>query len=258
LGLLGRERRRRQTELALRDSEQRLRQLSGRLLANQEVERSRISAELHDDVAHSLVLMKLQLGLIARQIREDPSAAVSECRELSDLVDQLIEHVRGLFHELRPPLLEDLGLSAALRWLTESSIGNGIAVEHSLIDVDSLVAPTGQIALYRIIQEALMNVRKHAEATRVSLQVERPGDWLSFVVEDNGKGFDVTALRTGKEDGPERGIGLITMHERARMLDACLGIRSERGKGTRITLGVPVRNGNGTHGALSTAGKGRP
>ena len=239
---------RKRTEEALRESEGQIRDLSARLLTALETERRRIGIELHDEMGHALVVAKLRLGLIEKELTEDRSAASEMCKNLSQFIDQVIEDVRRLSRDLRPSVLEDLGLSAALRWLVNGCISNAQTnVEFGIIDVDPLVSRNAQVVIYRIIQEALTNVRKHAQAKRVSVHVERHGDRLSFVVEDDGRGFDVQeAVMDVQEavmkDASERGFGLAVMQERARMLGGSLSVWSEAGKGSRITLDVPVQN----------------
>lgn len=231
---------RQKTEEALRESAARLRDLSARLLTAQETERRRISTELHDALGPTLILMKFRFGLIARELGEGQSTAREECEALSGFIDQTIEDVRRLSRDLRPSVLEELGLSAALRGLVDNCSGNGHTVVGSIGDVDALVSRNAQVILYRIIQQALTNAEKHAHAKHVSLSVERQGDRLSFVVEDDGEGFEVDEALM-RSPG-ERGLGLATMQERAWMLGGSLSVWSEKGKGTRVTLGVPVPN----------------
>lgn len=224
---------------ALKESEEHLRQLSARLLTTQEAERRRIATELHDGFGHSLILMKLRLGFIESELKRDPSGASDGCRNLSQLIDMVIEDVRRLSRDLRPSVLEELGLSAALGWLVDNCIRQDhTMVTSAIIDVDALVAPDAQVVLYRIVQEALTNAAKHAHATEVSVRADRQGRRLFFVVEDNGDGFDVRAAMT--KEASARGLGLATMHERARMIGGALNVWSERGKGTRVAFDVPI------------------
>src|SRR5262245_9769555 len=224
---------------ALKESEEHLRQLSARLLTTQEAERRRIATELHDGFGHSLILMKLRLGFIENELKKDPAGASNGCRNLSQLIDMVIEDVRRLSRDLRPSVLEELGLSAALGWLVDNCIRHDhTVVTSAMVDVDPLVAPDAQVVLYRIVQEALTNAAKHAKATEVSVRADRHGDRLFFVVEDNGQGFDVRAAMT--KEASARGLGLATMHERARMIGGALNVWSERGKGTRIAFDVPI------------------
>jgi len=225
-------------ERTRRDAEEHLRRLSAQLLTAQEAERRRIASDLHDELGHSLVLIKLRLTRIEKDAGEIPAAAQENWRNLGELIDQTVESVRRLSRDLRPAVLEDLGLSAALRWLVDHGITDDrTGVVCSVIDVDHLVSRDAQVVVYRVLQEALTNVVKHAQATRVSLRVERHGDRVSFAVEDDGKGFDVREVMTKHAFDS---LGLATMQERAWMIGGSLEIRSEPGNGTRITLSVPA------------------
>ena len=228
-------------EAAVRESETRLRDLSKKLMVAQETERTRISKELHDQLGHSLVLAKLRLGTIRKELKDEQTKAQETCDNLSGFIDEVIDDVRTLSKDLRPSVLDDLGLSGALRWLVHS-FGHGdeaiVVAGLSLEDVDHLFPPDPQVVLFRIVQEALTNAQKHADAAQVLLRVAREGNGVRFVVEDDGKGFDVNAPVT-KEPG-KRGMGLAAMHERARMLNGSFTMWSEKGKGTRMTLCVPA------------------
>jgi signal transduction histidine kinase len=232
------------TEEALRKSEARLRSLSMALISAQERERRRISTELHDELGHALILIKLRLGRVAKELREDQAKARQDCLTLFGFIDQTIEGVRRLSRDLRPSVLDDLGLVAALRWLADNCGGEGQMVGACIDDVDSLLARNSQVVVYRIVQQALTNAARHSEAPHISLTVKRQGDLLSFVVSDDGHGFDVSDVLLA--DATRRGLGLATMQERALMVGGSLGVWSEVGKGTRITLGVPVEKGEST------------
>lgn len=228
-------------EAAVRESESRLRDLSKRLMVAQETERTRISKELHDQLGHSLVLAKLRLGLIRKELKGDQTIGKDACDDLSGFIDEVIDDVRKLSRDLRPSVLDDLGLSGALRWLMHGLKRDEEAIAVAglcLEDLDRMFPPEAQVVLFRIVQEALTNAQKHADAARVSLRVGREGDGVCFVVEDDGKGFDVNAPLM-KEPG-ERGMGLAAMHERARMLNGSFAMWSEKGNGTRMTLCVPA------------------
>ncbi len=243
-------RERQKAEESLKTSQEELRNLSSRLLTAQETERKRISAELHDHLGHSLALLKLRLGQTRRECQvaciQCQTTSTEECQKHSQFIDQVIEDVRRISRDLSPSILEDMGLSAALRWLVENYVGDQeTQVVHSIGDVDHLFPKTVHILVYRIMQEALTNATKHAEANRVHLAVKRHVDWLSFVVEDDGKGFDPT--EASMRNGSDRGLGLATMNERARMLGGTLTVWSEVGRGTRISLAVPLKT-NGDNG----------
>lgn len=233
----------RKTEEALKESESQLRQLSARLLTAQETEQTRIAKELHDELGHALVNLKLRLRLIEKGLIDDQAAIKKDCEDLAAFIDQVVEDVRRLAREMSPSVLEALGLSEALRWLVNNSAGSSATcVVFSIHDLDRLFSPEVQIVVYRIIQEALTNIGKHAQATRVSLRVEKQTGLLTFVVEDDGGGFDVKEAIM--KEASERGFGLATMRERARLLGGSLSVWSEEGKGSRITLSVPVKNGS--------------
>jgi signal transduction histidine kinase len=224
---------------SLKESKEHRHQLSVQLLAAGETERRRIATELHDGFGHALILMRLRVGAIERELKRDATAAAAGCQNLVQLIDMAIDDIRRLARDLRPSVLEEMGLSAALNWLLDNCIPRDhTMVSASVVHVDDLVAPDAQVVLYRIVQEALTNVAKHSQATHVSLRGNRRGHRLSFVVEDNGKGFDGTGALTGPAFG--RGLGLAIMHERARMIGSSLTVWSEPQKGTRIAFDVPV------------------
>jgi PAS domain S-box-containing protein len=229
----------RNVEKALQESEKQLRYLSSQLLTAQDAERRRISKELHDELGGALSVLKLRLSFIRKKLEHDPVTAGEECRTISEYIDQVIENVRRLSRDLAPSILEDAGLSAALRWLITNPKKNyEIKTTLGVVDIDHLFSGNVQIIIYRIVQEALTNIGKHAHAKNVSIVIEKYNNGVSFSIEDDGVGFDV--LRAAAVNRHERGLGLAIMEERARMLRGSLEIWSEKGKGTRITFRVPV------------------
>ncbi len=229
-------------EKALRESEKRLRSLSSELLRAQEKERKRLSKELHDELGQSLALLKHRLRSIERGVGEHQPSLRKECEETSRFVDETIESVRRLSRDLSPSILEDLGLSAALRWLLDSfGERHSIQISFDVDGIDGLFSQETQTNLYRISQEALTNIGRHAEASRIRFAVQKNENHVSFVVEDNGKGFDVTQIRSRLSH--EKGIGLAAMAERAYMLGATFHIWSLLGEGTRISLKIPLGKG---------------
>jgi len=233
---------RREAEEALRESEKQLRHLSSQLLTAQEKERSRISRELHDELGGALAVLKLRCSLIEKSLQKDETGVREECKQNVQYIDQIIENVGRLSRDLSPSILEDLGLSAALRRLIDNLVKNyNTKVASDIVDVDHLFQKDAQIMIYRIFQEALTNIGKYAQARNVSMKVKKDEDRISFFVEDDGKGFDVK--HAAMEEGSERGLGLATMDERARMLGGSFDLWSEEGKGTRITLSIPIKKG---------------
>jgi hypothetical protein len=235
---------RKRAEEALRQSEKQLRHLSVQLLTAQETERKRISRELHDELGQALTVMKLHINYIEKNLEEQQTELKEECEKAVEYIDQVIENVRRLSRDLSPIILEDFGLSAAIRWL----VGNfakryAIKVALDMADIDTMISPDAHTSVYRIVQEALTNIGKHSQATNVSLTVREDTGFVWFSIEDDGKGFD--AINAATNHFEEKGLGLATMKGRARMLGGTLLVRAKEGKGTRISLSIPVTDGGG-------------
>ena len=228
----------------LRDSEKQLRYLSDQILTAQETERRRISRELHDELGGALAVLKLRTSFVEKNLEESQAELREECRLNLTYVDEIIENARRLSRDLSPSILEDIGLTSALRWLIDNFINHyKIKVAAGIVNVDQLFPKESQIMIYRIFQEALTNIGKHAQASNVTAKVQLEEDRACFFVEDDGRGFDVKSV--GAREIPERGLGLAIMEERARMLGGSLDIWSQAGKGTRIALCLPINKGEG-------------
>jgi len=216
----------------------RLQFLSSRLIKAQEQERRRVSKGLHDEMGQALAILKLRLRSIQREFPEGQSSLKEEFDDTTQYIDQIIENVRRLSRDLSPAILEDLGLSAALKWLIKNfGKQHSIRTSVEIVNIDHLFSQETQTNLYRIFQEALTNILKHARAGHVSFVVkkEEKGS-VFFLIKDNGKGFDVNEAESGNI--AERGMGLTAMNERAYMMGAILDIQSRPGEGTRITLEI--------------------
>ncbi len=230
-----------QAEEGLKESEKQLRYLSSQLLTVQESERRRISRELHDELGGALTVIKLRLSFIEKGMKQDQVTIKEECENISQYISQIIENVRRLSRDLTPSILEDAGLSAAIRWLISNSNKNfnyNINMTLDVMDINHLFSQEAQITIYRILQEALTNIGKHARAKNVSVVIKKHDGRVSFSVEDDGIGFDVARAITVNPD--ERGLGLAIMDERTRMLGGSLQVGSEGGKGTRISFSIPL------------------
>ena len=230
---------RRRAEEALRESEQRLRFLTSQLLSAQERERKRISMELHDELGQSLAVLKLQIRAIERGLGDDQQDLKEECGELLLYLDGVIDEIRRLSRDLSPSILEDLGLQSALKYLiNEVSKHYTVSQAFEVEDLDRLFPAEAQIIIYRIFQECLTNISKHAGATEVSVAVKEHNGLISLMIEDNGAGFDLALVLARRAGG--RGLGLAALNERARMLGGTLEIRSQPGAGTRMTCIIPA------------------
>jgi PAS domain S-box-containing protein len=230
---------RKQNEIALQESEEKLRALTAQLMTATEQERQRISMELHDELGQALLYLKFQMGLLAQNLGEGGKKSLeADCNSLLTYVDGIIEKVRRLSQDLSPIVLEELGISSAIRYLLEEfSDHHPIRIAKMEIDeIDDLFSQQAQIHIFRVIQESLTNIFRHAHASQISVMVKHEGDRVSIVVEDNGQGFDLQQILSLER----RGIGIAAMQERMRILGGTLDVWSQEGSGTQINGSIPV------------------
>jgi len=203
-----------------------------RAVQAQEAERRRLARELHDETGQALTSMLLGLAAVERaETADDARVAAGELREL---VVGTLQNVRRLAVELRPSALDDFGLEPALRRLGQTVKESGaldVQVETRL--GSERLLPEVETAVYRIVQEALTNVVKHASAERVSIVVTRMPEKLMVIIEDDGLGFDPGA-------GPGEGLGLLGMRERVKLLDGSLTVDAQHGSGTTLAVELPL------------------
>ena len=232
---------RKQAEEKLRESGQNLRHLASQLLTAQERERNRISRELHDEVQQALMILKMKLRNIEKHLSPDQAGLRQDSLDLLDEIDGMIDNIRRLSRDLSPYALEDLGLSGALRHLVRE-FGDLHHIEWSIFmdEIDNLFDRESQICIYRIFQESLTNIAKHASANKIEITAQTHDAYVSFQVQDNGKGFDMIEVA---RDARGAGLGLMAMDERVRMLGGSLEISSQAGRGTRVSFVVPTRPG---------------
>jgi signal transduction histidine kinase len=227
------ERRSEEQRAIAEEAERRTRQLSQRLVATQEEERKSLSRELHDHVAQVLTALRMELGRIERG-RSPADArlgeAVSECKLL---VDKMFRTVRDLALGLRPSMLDDFGLRAALEWhVRDVTRRSGIDIELNVGGEFDALPDRHQTCVYRAIQEALTNCVRHAKAHSIKVTVTGHDDGLNVCVSDDGIGFDRALRRDG--------LGLRGLEERVKELDGHMTITSATGHGTRITMHLPL------------------
>ncbi|MFP3867931.1 MAG: PAS domain S-box protein [Desulfobacteraceae bacterium] len=225
---------------ALRESESNLRYLTAELISAQERERKRISSELHNQLGQSLMALKYCLRSMQRQLQPDQHFLQEEFDSLFEYIDKIIDDVRRLCRDLSPLILEELGLTAALRnLLNDFQIYYDIQdCRAQLEDLDDLFPPKWKPIIYRIIQELLTNIGKHAKPSRVSFATKKIDQKLQIELKDNGRGFNpvqVSSLET-----PQHGLGLMVMSERLKMLGGDLDIRSQANQGTEVTITIPI------------------
>ncbi|MCX5890141.1 MAG: PAS domain S-box protein [Deltaproteobacteria bacterium] len=225
---------------ALRDSEQKLRLLASQLLTVQEKERRRVSRELHDELGQALTVLKIHLVAIENKLRRDQPGLKLNCERLLGYIDAVIENVRRLSWDLSPSILEDLGLSSSLKYLVQEICrDNNMHYSVAVDEIDNLFSPEVKINIYRIFQESLTNIVRYAQAGRINVEIKKQQDRVTFLLRDNGMGFDVKEARSRNLD--KRGLGLTTMHERALMAGGTLSVSSHKGQGTDVILTIPLQ-----------------
>lgn len=238
---------RKQNEIKLLESEQRLRDLAAQLLNIQEIERSRISKELHDELGQAMMLLKFQVSGIHEKLT-DP-ATRKESSQVLENIDEAIENIRRLAKDLSPTVLEGLGISAAVRFLLEEfGKSSNIAVAADIDEVSDLLAPKLQRHIYRIFQEALTNIGRHAQARQVKAMIKGSEQCIAILIQDDGKGFEVDEVLDDRSKA--RRFGLATIKERVQLIGGSLDLKSELGSGTKITFTVPAGRGE-SDGAIS-------
>jgi len=230
-------------ESALRRSQEELRRLSVQLLTVQESERQRIAADLHDGIGQSLSLIKLSLEQVlqARLAGRDQTAA-EVLQQTIDKVKDAMNELRRTTSDLRPPMLDDLGIIPTMRWFFREleAACRGTKIETDLGISESDVPVRLKATIFRILQEAMNNVVKHAKADLVRVRLRRSGALLKLSVEDNGQGFDRAGLLNRRTE--QRSMGLLTMKERARASCGVFELLSARGAGTKIVITWHLKN----------------
>lgn len=214
-----------------------MRNLSVRLQLVREEERKVIAREIHDELGQLLTTLKMGLSRLGRTTDQGKEPLLEKAKALIDLVDMTIQSVKRISTDLRPAILDDLGLLAAIEWQAEEfQDRSGIKCEVSTGSKDVALEQEHAIAVFRIFQEALTNIARHANATRVKVSLKEKGDKLLLQIRDNGKGI------TEEQVHSSRSLGLIGMRERAHSLGGELDIKGIPDKGTTIKVTVPLHH----------------
>jgi two-component system NarL family sensor kinase len=224
-----------QLTAALRSSLEDLRRSRERLVEAQEEERRRIQRNLHDGLGPLLASMRLRLEACLEMAERTDIPLSGDLERLYELVGEATADVRLLVYDLRPPVLDQLGLVPAIRQHCER-FGRETGIETELATASELSVPAAaEVTVLRLIQEALVNVQKHAQASRAAVRLERQGEWLLVGVADDGRGLSANG-------GTTAGTGLLSMRERAELLGGTLKLNSRPGGGTDLLARIPVRD----------------
>jgi signal transduction histidine kinase len=222
------------TEQRLRESEENLRALAARLQSVREEEQIRIAREVHDGLGQALTGLKMDLTWLAGRLQADQDPLVKKAGSMFQLIDETIHSVRKIASGLRPELLDEVGLAAAIGWQArEFQQRTGIRCQVELPPNSDGLDRERSTALFRVFQEVLTNVARHANATRVDVSMRRDDACFTLEVRDNGKGIAAAALRD------PRSLGLLGMRERVLPFDGSIEISGNRGKGTRVIVSLP-------------------
>ena len=223
-------------EREIRNSRERLRNLSAHLQSVREEERTRMAREIHDELGQSLTALKMDVSWLNRRFLKEDTAFKSKLASMEEVIDQTIETVQKLSGELRPGLLDDLGLAAAIEWQAEEFQNRtGIECEVSLSPEETVLNRDQSTTMFRIFQETLTNIIRHARATKVEVRLEEENGSIVLEVTDNGRGI------TDPEISDPKSFGLIGMRERVEFLDGEVTIVGSPGKGTRIRVTLPLK-----------------
>jgi signal transduction histidine kinase len=222
-------------EEALASSAQEIHSLSLDASAAREQEKSRIARELHDELGQQLTALKLDVGWLRDHMGTATPDVTGKLESMQGLLDATMASVRRISSDLRPLMLDDLGLTAAAEWLVSNfRTRSGVACELNLGKGDLEIADPYATTVFRVLQEGLTNVAKHARATRVEVTLDRDAEGVTLAVADNGRGFALDAPRA------RTSFGLIGLRERTYLVSGELTIDSAPGRGTRVKLRLPV------------------
>ncbi|MEP6932697.1 MAG: PAS domain S-box protein [Nitrospirota bacterium] len=224
------------TEAALREREVRLQSLSAKLLRAQEEERRRLARELHDDFTQRQAALAMDLRTVCVALSDSNPIGASRLQQLGDSAERLARDLQQMAHQLHPSILEHVGLEAAMReHVDEFAARTGLSIEIMVRELPKAVPLEQATCLYRVLQESLQNVRKHAEATTVLVRLLRTGRGLGLCVHDDGQGFE--QAKSGR-----KGLGLTSIEERVKGLNGTVHIYSKPGDGTEVHAWVPLED----------------
>jgi len=219
----------------LRKSEERLREFTAHMQSVREEERTSIAREIHDELGQALTALRMDLSWLEKRLPKEPPEPMEKVKSMFTLIDNTIQSVRKISAELRPQVLDDIGLTGTLKWQArEFQARTGIRCKVELPEKEFVLDLDRSTAIFRIFQEVMTNVARHAKATRVDIKLRIDADRLVLHVADNGAGISESHLRSS------RSLGLLGIRERATILGGDVQIQGVARKGTSVLLTVPL------------------
>lgn len=224
-----------QSHDTLNERTEQLQELSTHLQQVREDERSKIAREIHDELGQQLTGLKMDISWLKRKVHPGDTAVNNKFDDAIQLIAEAVKSIRHIVTELRPSIIDDLGLNAAFEWQIEDfSKRLGITFEYQNDFDDAVIGPNVSIGLFRILQESLTNIARHANATKVLINISGVGKMIRLTICDDGIGFDASV----KQSSPT--FGLLGIKERTYMLNGDCQIYSNPGEGTRISVHIPI------------------
>lgn len=242
-------------DLQRQESESKIRTLSRQLIRTTEEERHTLARDLHDDFGQRLTALQLGIEAIKLSVEkslQDPEESktkltlcFAQAEKISRLISGLGDRVRAISSGLRPTMLDELGLVATLEWLVAefSEQHEAIKLQLEIGEIDERFYPEIELTVFRVCQEALNNIAKHAKAEQVLIELQQVDSDLTVLIKDNGVGFDAVDLQlaqAGRRGTGKQGVGLLGMHERAVAMDGRMEIKSAKGQGSEVCLQLPT------------------
>jgi signal transduction histidine kinase len=235
---------RKKAEESLKKSEMELKRLSARLLEAHEEESKRIGQELHDGLAQTMSAIKVwgENALLQMRKGESKDSLIKTLESVVRLAQGSVEEVRRILGNLRPSILDDLGILSTISWLCHEfeTIYSGIGIKKDIYIEENQIPDSLKIVIFRILQEAFNNIAKHSKANLARLSLKKTEDNIELSIHDDGKGFDV--VHAFSVNQPSAGFGLASMRERSELSGGSFSIDSRKGEGTTIRVSWPYRN----------------
>lgn len=226
-------------ERIIREDKKKLQAQAAQIITAQEEERKRVARELHDESSQALTTLIIGLESLLESMPSDPDHPKQQVLALRTLAEDTLDEVRNLALSLRPTVLDDLGLASAVRWYARSICGKaGLELALDMVNLEDRLPPAVETAVFRIVQEGLANIARHAQARHVLIRLQRSEGQIHAVIRDDGQGFDTARVLSSQDRGG--GLGIFGIEERVNILGGKWNLNSEAGAGTTLTVSIPL------------------